>query len=57
MFLTLKANETMVGFKKAEAGSEMTLAKKKKSAKVAKPLASVDQEEMEEEWGGIEQVA
>ncbi|KAH9478349.1 ATP-dependent RNA helicase MAK5 [Psilocybe cubensis] len=46
-------NETMVGLKKAEAGSELTKAKKKKPAIVAKPLAAVKKEEMEEEWGGI----
>ncbi|KAF8965062.1 DEAD-domain-containing protein [Flammula alnicola] len=42
-------HETMVGLKKAEAGSEMTVAKKKKKSKPA----SVKQEEFEEEWAGI----
>lgn len=42
----------MVGMKKAEAGSEMTLVKKKKK-KTTQVLASVKPEEFEEEWTGI----
>ncbi|KAF9475121.1 DEAD-domain-containing protein [Pholiota conissans] len=44
-------NETMVGLKKAEAGSEMTLVKKKK--KKIPQVNAVKKEEFEEEWSGI----
>ena len=44
-------NENMVGMKKAEAGSEIPLTKKKK--KTPQVWASVNQEELEKEWTGI----
>lgn len=46
-------NDTMVGMKKAEAGSEMTIAKKKKK-KTPQAVATVKPEEFEEEWTGID---
>ena len=54
-FLTLndfliKVNEAMLGLKKAEAGSDMIVAKKKKKQK---ELVVVSKEDFEEEWGGI----
>ena len=39
----------MVGLKKAEAGSDMIVAKKKKKQK----QSLVSKEDFEEEWGGI----
>ena len=47
-------NETMLGLKKAEAGSEVAAVKQKKKAKV--PKAAVKKEEMEEEWRGASTV-
>ena len=44
-----KVNESMVGLKKAEAGSDMIVAKKKKKQK----QLVVSKEDFEEEWGGI----
>ncbi|KAF8171500.1 ATP-dependent RNA helicase [Pholiota molesta] len=44
-------NDTMVGLKKAEAGSEMTLIKKKK--KKTPQVNSVMKDEFDEEWTGI----
>lgn len=44
-------NDTMVGLKKAKAGSEMTLIKKKK--KKTPQVNSVKKEEFDEEWAGI----
>lgn len=49
-------NETMVGLKKAEAGSEMAVAKKKKAKKQTQSIAAVKDEELEEEWSGITNV-
>jgi ATP-dependent RNA helicase DDX24/MAK5 len=43
----------MVGLKKAEAGSEMAVAKKKKAKKQTQSIAAVKDEELEEEWSGI----
>jgi len=43
----------MVGLKKAEAGSEMAVAKKKKPKKQAQSIAAVKKDELEEEWSGI----
>lgn len=39
----------MVGLKKAEAGSDMIVAKKNKKQKES----AISKEEFEEEWGGI----
>ncbi|KIM46997.1 hypothetical protein M413DRAFT_267423 [Hebeloma cylindrosporum] len=50
-------NETMVGLKKAEAGSEMAVAKKKKAKKQTQAAAAVKDEQLEEEWSGITEVA
>jgi ATP-dependent RNA helicase DDX24/MAK5 len=44
-------NDTMVGLKKAEAGSEMTLIKKKK--KRTPQVNAVKKDEFDEEWTGI----
>lgn len=41
-----QVNEVMVGLKKAEAGSDMIVARKQKKPTVLK-------EDFEEEWGGI----
>ena len=48
-------NDTMVGMKKAEAGSEMTITKRKKK-KTPQVVATVKSEEIEEEWSGIDTV-
>ena len=48
-------NDTMVGMKKAEAGSEMTITKRKKK-KTPRVVATVKSEEIEEEWSGIDTV-
>ena len=45
----------MVGMKKAEAGSEMTITKRKKK-KTPRVVATVKSEEIEEEWSGIDTV-
>ena len=45
-----KVNEAMVGLKKAEAGSDMIVAKEKKKKK--KQLEG-SREDVEDEWGGI----
>jgi hypothetical protein len=47
----------MVGLKRAEAGSEMAVAKKKKARKQTQPIASVKTEELLEEWSGITNAA
>lgn len=46
----------MVGLKKAQAGSEMAVAKKKKAKKQTQSIAAVKDEEHEEEWSGITNV-
>jgi len=46
----------MVGFKKADAGSEMRLVKKKKKGVEKKSIASVNTEEAEQEWTGITEI-
>ncbi|KDR80265.1 hypothetical protein GALMADRAFT_223155 [Galerina marginata CBS 339.88] len=45
-------NETMVGLKKAEAGSEMAMAQRKKK-KNKQMVSAVKQEAMEEKWAGV----
>jgi len=54
--LSCLVNETMVGLKKAEAGSEMAVAKKKKAKKQTQSIAAVKNEELEEEWSGFTNV-
>jgi ATP-dependent RNA helicase DDX24/MAK5 len=44
-------NDSMLGMKKAEAGSEMTIAKKKKKSQPK--TTAVKQEEFDSEWKGI----
>lgn len=44
-------NDSMLGMKKAEAGSEMTIAKKKKRSQPKS--TAVKQEEFDSEWKGI----
>ena len=46
----------MVGLKKAQAGSEMAVAKKKKAKKQTQSIAAVKDEEIGEEWSGITNV-